>query len=179
MSSSSKKDEPLSKRLRLAASDSLSQRGVHSGHVSHVFASLEKYGCIDETLSTRKISAQGQNESQAWNEKWSYEIQLPLEDGSSYAWRVSNPSSILQFVASSCQSFDSLLALLPSGQEIPVALYHDDVQPGNILCLELQRWNRICRSWIVSVAHVKSGNRQKKCCSSIVGTFFVFIGRGI
>ena len=139
MSSSSKKDEPLSKRLRLAASDSLSQRGVHSGHVSHVFASLEKYGCIDGTLSTRTISEQGHNESQAWNEKWSYDIELPLEDGSSYAWRVSNPSSILQFVASSCQSFDSLLALLPRGQEIPVALYHDEVQPGNILCPDQRR----------------------------------------
>lgn len=139
MSSSSKKDEPFSKRIRLAAADALAQRGVHSGHIAHVLDSLGKHDCEDETLSTRQIRYQAHADSQAWIEKWGYEIQLPMEDGNTYAWSVSSPSAILQFVASAYHSFGSLLSLLSSGQEIPLALYHDEVQPGNILCPDQRR----------------------------------------
>lgn len=139
MSSSSKKDEPFSKRIRLAAADALAQRGVHSGHIAHVLDSLGKHDCVDETLSTRQIRDQAHADSQAWIEKWGYEIQLPMEDGNTYAWSVSSPSAILQFVASAYHSFGSLMSLLPSGQEIPLALYHDEVQPGNILCPDQRR----------------------------------------
>ena len=56
-----------------------------------------------------------------------------MEDGNTYAWKVSTPAAILQYVATAVTTFGSLLALMASGQEISLALDHDEVQPGNIL----------------------------------------------
>ena len=62
-------------------------------------------------------------------------VDLPMDDGTTYQWRIGRPQRVLQYLSSDSDALKRVLQSMPSSPDAPLEVlhYHDEVTPGHLL----------------------------------------------
>ena len=135
--------------------------GQNTGSVHRVAVELAAdAGQVPEQKAVYNCSYR---ERQKWLKENCREVLLPLLDGSDFHWTVSDPFAVLGTMARLVPAQkDILLSCLREGQDLPIAVYTDEVVPGNPLQPDPER-----RTWGIYVTVLTAGAerlRSPKSC---------------
>ena len=146
---------PLKQR-KVAALLHLSDGGVSDRTLATILAKLKAAPSVLEDIPANYSSLR-RDTAQAKLDELSViatTLQLKLESGNTFQWKVALPQDVLPYLAAQVPAFKAmLLDIFKAGQEYKLALFHDECTPGNVLRPDNKRKATFVHMTLVDFGH--------------------------